>query len=60
MKPAGFLLLISGWLLVIAALTILKDGPARGAFIAAGLAVEVLGLALAVRSHLSPPRPDSH
>ena len=60
MKPAGFLLLISGWLLVLAALAMLKDGAARVAFIVAALAVEALGLVLAVRSHLSPPRTDRH
>jgi len=54
MKAAGFLLLLSGWLLVLSALVLLGAGTARGAFLAAGFGVELLGLALALRSHLMP------
>jgi hypothetical protein len=54
MKTAGLLLLLSGWLLVLAALALLAPGVARNAFVAAGIAVEVLGLALALRAHLQP------
>jgi hypothetical protein len=57
MKAAGFLLLLAGWLLVIAALIMLRTAGAQTGFVLAGLAVEVLGLVLAARSHLSP-RPD--
>jgi hypothetical protein len=53
MKAAGFLLLLAGWILVTTALAILPTGAARPAFVAAGLAVEGLGLVLAVRSHLA-------
>ena len=53
MKAAGFLLLLAGWILVMTALAILPVGTARPAFVAAGLAVEGLGLALAVRAHLA-------
>lgn len=56
MKTAGFLLLAAGWFLVLSTLALLGANPARGAFIAAGLGVEILGLALAVRSHLTPAR----
>ncbi len=56
MKAAGFLSLIAGWLLVIAALELLPEGVARGGFMVAGLLVEALGLVLAVRAHLSPGR----
>ena len=53
MKIAGFLLLTSGWLLVLAAIVLLGSAGARRAFVVAGLGTELLGLALAVRSHLS-------
>jgi VIT1/CCC1 family predicted Fe2+/Mn2+ transporter len=57
MKVAGFSLLLAGWLLVLAALVLLRSLRAQTAFVLAGLAVEALGLVLAVRSHLAP-RPD--
>lgn len=59
MKFLGFALLLSGWLIVVAALALLQAGAARGVFILAGVGVELLGLALAVRAHLpgrSPAR----
>jgi hypothetical protein len=49
MKIAGFLLLIAGWVIVLAAIAALA-ATARTAFVLAGWSVEVLGLALAVRS----------
>lgn len=55
MKIAGFLLLATGWLLVLTAIVLLRSEGARAAFVLAGLATEALGLALAVRSHLSSP-----
>jgi hypothetical protein len=54
MKLAGFLLLLAGWGLVLAAVALLEATGPRGAFLSAGLGVEVLGFVLAVRSHLSP------
>ena len=54
MKVSGFLLLLAGWGLVLAALVLLGSGAARGAFVLAGVAVEALGLGLAARAHLSP------
>jgi hypothetical protein len=51
MKLGGFLLLISGWSIVLAALALLH-GSALPAFIVAGLAVEILGLALFAKSHI--------
>ena len=59
MKAAGFLLLLAGWLLVVAALILLRAGASRAIFMVAGAGVEVLGLALAIRAHLSRPRPES-
>jgi hypothetical protein len=54
LKPAGFFLLIMGWILVLSAVILLKQGGARAAFAAAGLGVEALGLVLVVRSHIAP------
>lgn len=54
MKLLGFLLLASGWFLALAAIVLFPAVGARGAFVAAGLAVELLGLFLAFRSHLIP------
>jgi hypothetical protein len=52
MKLAGFLLLIAGWAIVISAVAVLPVSGPRAAFVLAGVAVEVLGFALAIRSHL--------
>ena len=54
MKVGGFLMLLSGWFLVLAAIVLLPFPTMRAAFILAGVAVEVLGLILAFRSHLIP------
>ena len=51
MKIGGFLLLLSGWGIVVAALALLHGGVVS-AFILAGLAVEILGLVLVFRGHL--------
>jgi hypothetical protein len=52
MRLAGFLLLPAGWGLVLAALILLATPGSRTAFVLAGLGVELLGLALLVRSHM--------
>ena len=54
MKLAGFLLLLSGWGIVVATLPLLPSFPARAAFVLAGMGVELLGLALVARSYLVP------
>jgi hypothetical protein len=51
MKLGGFFLLLSGWAIVVAALTLLHGG-ALSAFIIAGLAVELLGLVLVAKSQV--------
>jgi hypothetical protein len=51
MKIAGFLLLLTGWILVLTALGMLHPGNARTAFVCAGLGVEGMGLVLAAQSH---------
>ena len=52
MKLAGFLLLLAGWAIVLAAVVLLASIPQRAGFVLAGIGVEALGLVLAVRSHL--------
>jgi len=54
MKLAGFLLLLAGWGLVLSAVVLLAASPSRAAFALAGVAVEILGLVLVVRTHLLP------
>jgi Flp pilus assembly protein TadB len=54
MKAAGFLMLFAGWCLVLAAIVLFGQPPLRAAFVLVGVAVEVLGLTLAFRSHLIP------
>ncbi|HSZ62968.1 MAG TPA: hypothetical protein VK828_14290 [Terriglobales bacterium] len=55
MKMAGFILLTSGWAIVAAAVALLPSPGARDAFVLAGVAVELFGLALAIRAHLVLP-----
>jgi hypothetical protein len=52
MRILGLLLLLSGWLIVVAAVILLLAN-ARAAFVAAGIAVELLGLGILARSHLA-------
>ena len=52
MKLAGFLLLVAGWSLAVLAVCLLPAAGARSAFVLAALAIELLGFALAIRSHL--------
>lgn len=54
MKIPGFLLLLGGWLIVLAALIILSAPAARTVFILMGIAVQIVGLVLVIRAH---PRP---
>jgi hypothetical protein len=55
MKLTGFLLQLAGWTIVVAAVALLPSSGARVAFVLAGLATELLGLSLAIRSHLVLP-----
>jgi hypothetical protein len=56
LRLAGFLLLLAGWGLVLAALALLASEGPRAVFVLAGMGVQTLGLALVARSHLSPKR----
>lgn len=51
MKLLGFLLLLAGWGIILAAVILLSQMPARMVFVIAGFGVEMLGFALVVRSH---------
>jgi hypothetical protein len=55
MKVAGLLLLVAGWAIVLAAVALLPSAGARAGFVLAGIAVELFGLALAIRAHLVLP-----
>ena len=52
MRLVGFFLLPSGWIIVIAAVVLLPSSPSQAAFALAGVGVELLGLAIVVRTHL--------
>jgi hypothetical protein len=54
MKAVGFLMLLAGWFLVLAAIVLFASPTLRAAFVLAGVAVETLGLILVFRSHLIP------
>lgn len=51
MKIFGFLLLLAGWGLVLAALRLLAAGIPQAIFVLAGLGVEIVGLVLVMRAH---------
>jgi uncharacterized membrane protein YccC len=51
MKILGFLLLLSGWAIVLTAVALLTQDVPRAAFVLAGIGVEIVGLTLVIRSH---------
>jgi len=53
MKYAGLLVMPTGFLLCIAAILLFSAPPQRAAFVLCGLAVEGMGLAVAVRGHMA-------
>jgi len=57
MKLLGFLLLVAGWLIVLSALALLGGAGPQAAFILAGVGVEVLGLVIVVRAHMTGEHP---
>jgi hypothetical protein len=54
MRLLGLSLLFAGWLLVLAALVLLKTIVPLAAFVIASLAVEVLGLGFLARTYIVP------
>jgi hypothetical protein len=55
MKLTGFLLLVAGWMLVLAAVALLPSGPAQVSFVLVAFGVEGLGLTFVFRAHLITP-----
>lgn len=51
MKLAGFLSLLAGWAIVVAAVVLLAPANARTIFVLAGVGVEIIGLTLVIRSN---------
>jgi len=51
MKLAGFLLLLAGWAIVVAAVVLLLPANARVIFVLAGVGVEIIGFTLVIRSN---------
>ena len=56
MKTIGFVLLPSGCFLVLTALVLLRTDVARDVFVAAGVGVELMGLVLLTRAHITVKR----
>jgi hypothetical protein len=56
MKLLGLMLLPAGLSIVLAALALLPAAGPRGPFVLAGVGIEMLGLALAIRAHIPPRR----
>jgi hypothetical protein len=52
MKYAGLLVMPAGFFLSIAAILLFPDSIQRVAFVLCGLAVEAMGLVVAVRGHM--------
>jgi hypothetical protein len=52
MKYAGLLVMPAGFFLSIAAILLFPASPQRAAFVLCGLAVEAMGLVVAVRGHM--------
>ena len=52
MRLVGFLLLLAGWGLALAAIGMLRADVPRAVFVLAGVAVELLGLVLLGLAHL--------
>jgi hypothetical protein len=58
MKYAGLLALPAGFFLTVAALVLYPAPGPRTAFVLCGLAVEAMGLGVAVRGHMEARRGD--
>jgi hypothetical protein len=56
MKYAGLLVMPAGFFLCIAAILLFPASASRNAFVVCGLAVEAMGLVVAVRGHMSGER----
>lgn len=52
MKIAGLFLLITGWLLAVAAMCLLKAAPVQILFTVISIAIQLVGFAFVVRVHM--------
>jgi hypothetical protein len=52
LKIAGFLLMLAGWAIAVAAVLLLRTPTPKTAFVLSGLGIEVLGFVLAARAHV--------
>ena len=59
MRVAGLLLMPAGWAVVLAAAALLPPSAWVSVFMLAGLGIEALGLVIAVRSFVAPPRDET-
>ncbi len=53
MKAAGLFLLFAGFAIVLSAFVLLSSSSPRNLFVWAGMAVQLLGLVLTFRSHIT-------
>jgi hypothetical protein len=60
MKFAGLLVMPAGFFLSIAALLLFPDSLVRTAFVLCGIAVEFMGLSVAIRGHMAASRGERH
>ncbi len=56
MKYAGLLVMPAGFFLAIAAILLFPSSAARVAFVVCGVAVEAMGLGVAIRGHMMGDR----
>jgi hypothetical protein len=56
MKVMGFLLLLCGWIIILAALVLLPPSGSQTSFVLVALGVEALGIGFVFRAHLLPGR----
>ncbi len=56
MKYAGLLVMPAGFFLSLAAILLFSDTTERAAFIVCGIAVEAMGIVVAVRGHMQSSR----
>ena len=54
MKLAGFFWLVMGWVIILAAVALLRDAAQAG-FVLTGMGVQAAGLVLVFRAHILPP-----
>jgi hypothetical protein len=52
MRLSGLMLLVAGWAITVFDVGLLHTTGARSGFVLAGLAIELLGLAFLIRSHV--------